>query len=175
MSLRNAVNAGRAAALTRFGIKTAAPLAQEFGNAIRGAPNALKNMFIGAPGRAFVEGPGAFRPGGMLSHENVWWPRTQGLRGTQKIMPWLQRAGTLAVPLQLMSSAHSNPNDSTLSNVLGTAGSIAGSMYGMPTGGLIGGMALSRLGARAGQGIGHLLGGSPQAPQYSPSPQEPQP
>ncbi len=121
-----------------------------------------KNILIGQPGQVFKEGPAAFRPGGMLSHQNIWWPSTQGLVGRQKIMPWLQRAGTLAIPLQLMSAAHSNPHEGTLSNVLGTAGSIAGTMYGMPALGMLGAPLLGSVGSRIGHGIGHLLGSKPK-------------
>ena len=152
-------------ALTQFGIKTAAPAPGSLVNGAKGLLGGAKNFLFGQPGKAFIEGPGAFRPGGMLSHENIWWPKTQGLTGAQKIMPWLQRAGTLAVPFQLMSGAHSNPNEGTLSNVLGTAGSIAGTMYGMPALGMLGGSALGNIGSRVGRGVGHLLGSKPEEPQ----------
>ncbi len=151
-------------ALTRFGIKTAAPvpsgLAAGAGRFLGGA----KNFLFGQPGKAFVEGPGAFRPGGMLSHENIWWPSTKGLSGAQKIMPWLQRAGTMAVPFQLMSGAHRDQNDGALSNALGTAGSIAGQMYGMPALGMVGAPMLSNALSRVGRGVGHMLGSKPEEP-----------
>lgn len=124
-----------------------------------------KNFLVGQPGRAFVEGANTFRPGGMLSHENIWWPSTKGLTGAQKVMPWLQRAGTMAVPFQLMSGAHHNPNEGTLSNVLGTAGSIAGTMYGMPTLGMLGAPLLGNALSRVGRGVGHLLGSRPTEQQ----------
>jgi hypothetical protein len=152
-------------ALTRFGIKTAAPvpggLAAGAGRLLSGA----KNVLFGQPGKAFVEGAGAFRPGGMLSHENVWWPSTKGLTGMQKALPWLQRAGTLAVPFQLMSSAHRDQNDGALSNALGAAGSIAGTMYGMPALGMVGAPMLSNALSRVGRGVGHMLGSKPEEPQ----------
>jgi hypothetical protein len=125
-----------------------------------------KNFLVGQPGKAFIEGPRAFRPGGMLSHENIWWPSTQGLVGKQKVMPWLQRAGTMAIPFQLMSAAHNDPHEGTLSNVLGTAGSIAGTMYGMPALGMLGAPVLSNIGSRIGHGIGHMLGSKPKEPDY---------
>jgi hypothetical protein len=121
-------------------------------------------FLIGHPGQAFVEGPRTFSPGGLLSHENTWWPKTQGLSGAQKIMPWLQRAGTAAIPLQMMSSAHRDPHEGALSNMLGTAGQIAGFSYGMPALGLLGAPVLGEIGARAGHGIGHLLGSQPKDP-----------
>ena len=134
------------------------------GNMARGAVNA----FTGSPGRLFVEGKGAFRPGGMLSKSEVWWPSTKGLTGPQKIMPWLQRAGTMAVPFQLMSAAR-DPNDGALSNTLGAAGAIAGQMYGFPSLGLLGGSALANAGARLGRGIGHAMGSRPlPRPQQDP-------
>jgi len=160
--LASARDEGARAAREKFGFEM-----PTLGGVARGA----KEMLVGQPGRAFVEGPGAFRPGGMLSRQSVWWPSTQGLRGMQKVMPWAQRAGTMMIPFQIASSMHGNPNDGTLANVLGTAGSIAGQMYGFPAGGLIGGTALGALGASAGRGIGHLLGS--RAPQ--PYPQGPPP
>ncbi len=140
-------------ALARFGVKTAGP--REW---LAGAGKFL----VGSPGRAFVEGPRAFSPGGMLSHENIWWPSTQGLTGARKILPWLQRAGTIAIPMQMMSAAHRDPNEGALSNMLGTAGSIAGFSYGMPALGLLGAPLLSQAGARLGRGVGHLLGSHPK-------------
>lgn len=124
-----------------------------------------KNFLIGQPGRAFTEGPRAFRPGGMLSNENILWPSTKGLSGMQKAMPWIQRAGTMAIPFQLMSGAHRDPNEGTLSNVLGTAGSIAGTMYGMPALGMLGAPMLGNALSRVGRGVGHLLGSRPTEPQ----------
>lgn len=144
---------GAADARARFGIKNAG-LKDMLGGA--------KNMLVGQPGRAFIEGPKAFAPGGMLSHENTWWPRTQGLSGTQKIMPWLQRAGTLAIPMQMASSAHRDPHEGTLSNMLGTAGQIAGFSYGMPALGMLGAPLLGEMGRNVGRGVGHVLGSQPK-------------
>jgi len=152
-------------ALTRFGVKTAAPAPGALMNGVKGVLGGAKNFLFGQPGKAFVEGTSAFRPGGMLSHENIWWPSTHGLSGAQKIMPWLQRAGTLAVPFQLMSGAHRDQNDGALSNALGTAGSIAGTMYGMPALGMVGAPMLSNALSRVGRGVGHMLGSKPEEPQ----------
>lgn len=127
------------------------------------ASTALKeapHVMFGNPGRMFVEGKQMFRPGGLLSHENVWWPSTAGLKGRQKIMPWAQRAGTMAIPFQLMSAAR-DPNDGALANTLGTAGAIAGTMYGMPALGLLGSSAISNVASRVGRGIGHAMGSKP--------------
>lgn len=168
MSIDDAYKAGQLAALE----KLAFPVSSEM---LKKAPGVMKEFLIGSPGKLFVEGRGAFHPGGMLSHENIWWPSTRGLVGKEKIMPWLQRAGTLATPFQLMSAAR-DPNDGALSNTLSAAGSIAGTMYGMPALGLLGSSALSNAGARLGRGIGHALGSRPRPlpqPQYQPPPQLP--
>jgi hypothetical protein len=146
---------GVQAALAHFGIKEAG-----IKDWIGGAGTAL----FGQPGRAFTEGARTFSPGGLLSHENIWWPKTQGLVGAQKIMPWLQRAGTAMIPLQMMHAAHRDPNEGALSNVLGTAGSIAGSMYGYPALGMLGAPMLGNLGSQLGHGIGHALGSKPKDP-----------
>lgn len=153
--ITNAHRRGVDDALARFGL---APKTAGVKDWLSGAGNFL----VGHPGRAFVEGPRAFSHGGLLSHENIWWPKTQGLSGSQKIMPWLQRAGTLAIPMQMMSAAHRDPNEGSLSNMLGTAGSIAGYSYGMPALGLLGAPVLGEIGSSVGHGIGHLLGSHPK-------------
>jgi hypothetical protein len=137
------------AALAHFQIKT-------------GFLEGIKNMVIGQPGRAFVEGPKAFQEGGMLSHKNVWWPDVKG-----KPLNWLGRASTVAAPLMAMSAMRSNPNEGHLSNALGALGGIAGSAYGYPALGMVGGPMLGAAGARLGRGIGHLLGSEPKDP-YAP-------
>lgn len=140
-------------ALVRFGVKEAG---------IKEMLGGAKNLLIGQPGKAFIEGPGAFRPGGLLSHQNIWWPKTEGLTGMQKVMPWLQRAGTAMIPLQMMSSAHKDPNEGALSNMLGTAGQVAGFSYGMPALGMLGAPMLAEAGRSVGRGVGHLLGSHPK-------------
>jgi hypothetical protein len=127
--------------------------------AIKEAPHLL----FGNPGRMFVEGKNVLRPGGLLSNENIWWPSTAGLKAQHKIMPWLQRAGTVAIPFQLMSAAR-DPNDGALANTLGTAGALAGTMYGMPAFGVMGSSVISNAAARAGRGIGHAMGSKPLPP-----------
>jgi hypothetical protein len=143
-------------ALAHFGIKSAG-----LKDLAGGAGRAL----FGQPGRAFVEGPKAFAPGGMLSHENVWWPKTEGLSGVSKMMPWLQRASTLSIPLALAHSAKADDNDGALANVLGHAGHIAGTAYGFPTLGILGAGAMGSAGEHLGRGIGHLLGSHSRNPQ----------
>lgn len=144
------------AALARFGVKDAA---------LKDWVSGASKHLLGQPGRAFTEGTHAFSPGGLLSHENTWWPSTKGLSGVGKAMPWLQRAGTLAIPLQMASSAHRDPNEGALSNMLGTAGQIAGYAYGVPTVGLLGAPMAGEAGARIGRGVGHLLGSHPKDQQ----------
>ena len=139
-------------ALQRFGVKTS------------GWVSNIGSGLFGQPGRVFREGPATFRPGGALSHENVWWPSTKGLTGIHKAMPWIQRASTIALPLQAMSMMKQHPEESTLTKGLGAAGSIAGMMYGFPALGILGGPMLGSLGGRVGTGIGHLLSGKPQDP-----------
>jgi hypothetical protein len=154
--LDKAHHQGVQAALAHFGVKT---------SGIRDWVSGAGKMFLGQPGKVFTEGAHAFSPGGMLSHENIWWPKTQGLTGAQKILPWMQRASTAMIPLQMMHAARQNPDEGTLSNVLGTAGSIAGTAYGFPALGMLGGPMLGQLGSRVGHGVGHLLGSKPHAPE----------
>jgi hypothetical protein len=132
-------------ALARFQVKDA------------GIMEGIKQTFIGQPGRAFVEGPRTFSPGGMLSTKNVWWPSVKG-----QPLNWIGRAGTIAAPLMALSAMRSNPQEGHLSNALGALGGIAGSAYGFPALGMLGGPLLAQAGARAGRGLGHLLGSKPK-------------
>lgn len=141
----NGVNA----ALAQFNIKT-------------GWLERLKHMAIGQPGRAFIEGPKTFQDGGLLSHKNVWWPDVKG-----SPLNWVGRASTIAAPLMAMRAMRANPNEGRLSNALGTLGGIAGSAYGFPALGMVGGSAVAAAGSRLGRGIGHLLGSKPKDP-YEP-------
>lgn len=134
-------------ALTRFRIKES------------GFLDGIKRMAIGQPGRAFVEGPKAFAPEGLLGHKNVWWPDVKGAP-----LNWLGRAGTIAAPVMALSAMRSNPQEGRLSNALGALGGIAGSAYGFPALGMIGGPMLGTAGAHLGRGIGHLLGSKPKDP-----------
>jgi len=121
--------------------------------------DSVKRMAIGQPGRVFVEGPKAFAPGGLLGHKNVWWPDVKGAP-----LNWLGRAGTVAAPLMALSAMRSNPHEGTLSNALGALGGIAGSAYGFPALGMIGGPMLGAAGAHLGRGVGHLLSSEPKNP-----------
>ena len=140
----------------------------------RGAANALtrlkvaasvidgiKSNLIGQPGRAFVEGPKAFAPGGFLSSNNVFWPAVSGPGGSR--LNWLARASTLAAGAGLASQlAHPDPHEGRLAGTLGALGGLAGAMYGYPALGALGAPILSRAGASLGRGVGHLLGSHPK-------------
>lgn len=115
---------------------------------------------VGQPGRAFVEGGKAFTPGGFLSTKNVFWPAVSGPGGSR--LNWLARAGTLALPLSMMSSARQHPEEGRLSNALGALGGAAGMAYGFPALGVLGAPLLGGAGAALGRGVGHLLGSRPK-------------
>jgi hypothetical protein len=118
-----------------------------------------RNM-IGSPGRAFVEGGKAFSPGGFLSARNVFWPAVSGPGGSK--LNWLARAGTLAMPLSMMSTMKQHPEEGRLSNALGALGGAAGMAYGFPAAGVLGAPLLGGAGAALGRGVGHLLGSHPK-------------
>lgn len=153
--IKEARNKGVQDALTVFGVKNA------------NFWSTAKQVTIGDPGRLMREGMKTFRPGGMLSHQNVWWPSTKGLKGWDKVMPWMQRAGTLMVPLQLYHGMTADPSESHLTNALSTAGQILGSTYGTSGLGMVGGLGAGMLGQSLGKGIGHLL---THKPEEQPSP-----
>lgn len=147
--LARAMEQGVRDALAQLGIKEAGLLA-----GVRGG-------LIGQPGKLFTEGAAAFRPGGFLSARNVFWPAVSGPGGSK--LNWLNRAGTMAMPLQLASAMksnpESNPEEGRMSRVLGAAGGAAGLAYGYPALGMLGAPIAGALGSRVGRGIGHLLGG----------------
>lgn len=150
---------GRADALRHFGLAKTAGLA----DTARAGGKWLKELAIGRPGQAFVEGPKAFAPGGMLATDKVWWPRTSGLSGLAKLQPWAQRANTLMLPLHVLRAARQDPNEGTLSNMLGTAGGLVGTAYGYPMLGMLGAPLLGRAGKALGHGVAHALGSTPVA------------
>lgn len=147
---------GAADALAHFGVKEAFDFV---GGARRLAGGVGRSLF-GHPGRVFTEGANTFRPGGLLSAKNVFWPAVSGPGGSK--MNWLARAGTVAMPLQAMHAMKANPEDGTLSNALGAAGGLAGMAYGFPALGALGAPIAGALASRAGRGIGHLLGSGPK-------------
>lgn len=149
--IKNAHDDGARAALVRFGLEKIAA----------GFLEGAKRMAIGEPGRAFVEGPGAFRPGGLLHWRNVLWPSQYGPVGNT-----LGRLGTLAmIPMALGAANRPDPREGRLSNTLGTLGGLAGSMYGSMAGGFLGLPLGGALGTGLGHGLGHLLGSHPQDQQ----------
>jgi hypothetical protein len=146
MSIARAHAAGVNDALARFGIKTA-----------QGLLDNVKRMAIGEPGRAFTEGLGTFRPGGLLHWRNVMWPSQFGRFGN-----WMGRLGTLAmVPMAVGAMRQQDPNEGRLSHALGTMGSLAGTLYGGMAGGMLGMPLGGALGSSLGHGVGHLLGSRP--------------
>lgn len=151
-------------ALAHFGLtKEAAGFWQE-----------AKRMAIGEPRKLMQEGFKTFRPGGLLSTENVWWPKTKGLPWKHQIMPWLQRLGTLSMPFTMYHAYKNSDPEHRAENVLGMAGSQVGNLYGMSGLGMVGGMLGAPLGQAVGQGIGRLIDGpskprEPRQEQYAPS------
>lgn len=142
--LRRARGAGADDALARFGVKEAD---------MRSWGQAALRSAVGQPGRAFVEGPAALRPGGLLHWRNVLWPSKPG-GGAD----WLARAGTMAMPLALPSMMRQHPEEGRLSNTLGSLGGLAGMAYGGMAGGMLGMPFGGALGAGAGHLVGHVLG-----------------
>src|SRR5882672_12082249 len=106
---------------------------------------------VGQPGRAFVEGSSAFRPGGFLSTRNVFWPAVSGPGGSR--FNCLARAGTIALPLGMMSAARQHPEEGRMSNMLGALGGAAGLSYGFPALGVLGAPLLGGAGAALGRGV----------------------
>lgn len=142
--LAKASAAGAADALARFGVKEAD---------LRSWGQAALRSAVGQPGRAFVEGPAALRPGGLLHWRNVLWP-SKPSGGAD----WLARAGTIALPLALPSMMHQHPEEGRLSRLLGGVGGLAGMAYGGMAGGMFGMPLGGALGAGLGHTVGHLLG-----------------
>lgn len=134
-------------ALERLGIKEAAGM-------LRG----IAQNLVGQPGRAFVEGPRAFRPGGFMSAKNVFWPPTSGPGGSK--FNWLNRASTVmgGIGVARALKGDGSPDESGLSRALGAAGGLAGMAYGYPALGALGAPLLGAVGSRIGHGIGNALG-----------------
>jgi hypothetical protein len=130
---------------------------------VAGIVDFAKRSLIGDAGRAFVQGPKAFSPGGALHWKNVFWPSQYGTFGN-----WIGRAGTLAmVPMAMRAVTNPDPNEGRASHALGTLGRLAGGAYGGMAGGMLGMPLGAALGGRLGHGAGHLLGSAPppQPPQ----------
>lgn len=122
------------------------------------AANTAKLVAFGQAPTAFVEGARAIAPGGSLHWKNVLWPTMPG----HPVMQALGRTGTLLTAAGLPSMMRQDPNEGTLSRVLGGVGGLAGMMYGGAAGGMIGTPIGMSLGRRLGHGIGHLLGSRPR-------------
>jgi len=151
--LREAHDAGAAAALARFRVKEAGLLgvAKDFGRGL-----------VGDPLRVAREGARTFAPGGALHWENVLWPRIPG----HPVLSGLGQASTVLSALPVLSALRGggDPNEGRLSNVLGAAGGALGTAYGFPAAGVLGGSMLARAGTSLGHGLGHLLGSRPRPP-----------
>ncbi len=148
--LKQAHKQGAADALTRLKVA-------------QGFMSGVANNLIGQPGRAFIEGPKAFAPGGFLSAKNVFWPSINGTGGSR--FNWLARAGTVSAGLGIASKLlHPDPHEGRLAGTLGAVGNFAGQVYGYPALGMLGAPLLGNAGAAVGRGIGHLLGSRPKDP-----------
>jgi len=162
--LREAHEAGVAAALARFRVKEA--------GRIMGLAKDIGRGLIGDPLQVAREGAKTFAPGGTLHWENVLWPKIPG----RPVLSRLGQAGTVLSALPVLSALRGggDPNNGRLSNVLGAAGGALGAAYGFPAAGVLGGSMLARAGKSLGHGLGHLLGSRPRppAPASSPDPQD---
>lgn len=126
-----------------------------------GAMDGVVRNLVGQPRQVFVEGARAFRPGGLLSAKNVFWPPTRGPGGSR--WNWLARGSTLALPLTVASAAGEHPEEGRLSRLLGAVGGAAGMAYGFPSLGVLGAPLLASAGTSIGHGIGHVLGSKKEA------------
>ncbi len=154
--LKSAHDAGVAAALERFQIRTAlatawdpsASFGTQVARGIIGHPDVLWQKGM----KAFTDPSSGFHP------RNVFWP------GGPSPGKWLGRAGTVmsALPVASALLGSGDPHEGRLTNMLSAAGGALGSAYGFAGGGLIGGGLLGRAGTGLGKGIGHLLGSKPR-------------
>lgn len=168
-------NLGRHAAIASLAVKVAAPgqlllgagklgWGQRLGAGIKSLGRGIGHAFVGTPSKVLSEGMNTFRPGGTLATHNVWWPSTEGLTGRQKIMPWLHRLQTVALPYQTYQRVkHDTENDTVTTKALAGAGSLIGGAYGHTGFGMLGGAIGSGVIGRAGRGVGRILSGTPQA------------
>lgn len=133
-------------ALASLGIKEAAGF-------LRG----IAQNLVGQPGRAFIEGPRALKPGGFMSAKNVFWPAVSGPGGSK--LNWINRASTVMGGLGVARAlkGDGSDNESGLSRALGAAGGLAGMAYGYPALGALGAPVLGAVGSRIGHGIGQAL------------------
>jgi hypothetical protein len=136
--LAKAAIEGQAQAFACFGIKSAAIM------------DHVSRAFIGEAPQIFTEGAKAFTRGGVMSPGQVFWPKH-----------WLGRIGTLATVPMLPGMIKRDPQEGTLSRVLGGVGEAAGGLYGATAGGLLGMPVGGAAGRRLGVGLGHLLGSKP--------------
>ena len=118
-----------------------------------------KTVAFGQAPAAFVQGPHAFAPGGVLHWKNVLWPTMPG----RPVMQTLGRAGTLLTAAALPGAMRRDPGEGGLSRLLGGVGSLAGMVYGGAAGGVVGTPVGMALGRNLGHGIGHLLGSKPRS------------
>ena len=162
--LREAHDAGAAAALARFRVKEAGLL---------GVAKDIGRGLVGDPLQVAREGAKTFAPGGLLHWKNVLWPTIPG----RPVLSRLGQAGTVLSALPMLSALRGggDPSEGRLSNVLGAAGGALGTAYGFPAAGVLGGSMLARAGTSLGHGLGHLLGSRPRptAAAPPPDPQDP--
>jgi hypothetical protein len=148
----SAKEAGINAALEKFAL---------FGYGLSDIAHGARIGLVGQAPEVFAQGARAVAPGGALHYGNVLWPT---FAGSPK-MQWLGRAGTIMQGLALpgMMARERAQGEGRISSLLGSVGSLAGSLYGATAGGIVGMPVGAALGHRLGLGVGHLLG-SPAAP-----------
>ena len=174
--IRQAHDAGVAAALARYGVKEAAiPWGKVWGGA-KGALDYARQMIVGKPeellqGRKIFSAPSAKNPaGGYLNWRNVFWPTVKNEAGKTDWLPTMVGRGFGSIlpaygVYQAAKGEYGDPNEGRLSNTLGAVGAGLAGAFAYPVGGMIGGGAAMALGDTLGKGVGHMLGSRPQIQQ----------
>ena len=171
--IRQAHDAGVAAALARYGVKEAAiPWGKVWGGA-KNVLNQGRKILIGEP-EHLLQGRKAFQGEGPFSAKNIFWP-THHDPTTKKFQPvatWMGRGFNTLLPAygvyQAATGQGGDPNEGRLTNALSALGQGLGGAYGYGIGGMIGGGLGANTGASAGAGLGRMLGSRPKGQQMQP-------
>jgi len=173
--LEDAYRAGMKEACDRFGIKEAMPVGvTNFGRRAWNAASTIPQVLFGNPIKAYREGMGTFRRGGVMNPVAAFWPSVaKGPAGERlpQAMGWLSRAGTAASGYgvyKAMKGEGGDPNEGRLSNTLSALGSAAGMGFGFSAVGALGAPLVARAGASLGKGVGRVFGSTPEPQQLDP-------